>query len=88
MILRATQNVAPRTNFRLVIKDFANYVPILADAISHITLFYSVERPSVVKFLFGYPDVKFYKLPPRHFWPRMLPSYLGASDSFGPPSVH
>ena len=59
MILRATQNVAPRENFWPVIWDFAKYVAIPTEAISHSTFFYSVECPSLVKLLFRYPDQNF-----------------------------
>ena len=41
----------------------ANHVPILTEAISHITFFYSVEGPSLVKLLFRYPEVNFSNYP-------------------------
>ena len=49
MISRPTQNVAPRASFCPVFWHFANYIPILTEAMSHSTFLYLVECRSLVK---------------------------------------
>ena len=59
MILRATQKVAPHSNVLQVIWDFANYVAIPTEAISHSPFFHFLERLPVVTLFFRYQDVNF-----------------------------